>query len=364
MVHVREYFSKNYREAAKRFEEVAGAVGLTIERHTNGNGKGPNGGELFASVARIGPKGTPNVIFANSATHGVEGFCGSGCQIGWMAMALHHELADDTALVLVHAINPHGFAHERRVTEDNVDLNRNFRDFSRKAPANPAYAEIHAHLVPADWEGAAHKAADAAITAYIARNGERAFQSAVSTGQWEFADGLFFGGNGPTWSHKTWRTIIRQHAAGARRIVHLDFHTGLGGYGDCELIFGPSLRKAGDLERARAWFGNVAYTGDGGESLSANVQGVNCNALPEEVPGAEVTAIALEYGTKPVMDVLNALRADHWLHKHGNTTTAQGQAIKRRMRAAFYGESDDWKERVFAKSVEVLRQSIAGLARP
>lgn len=364
MVHVREYFSKSYREAAKRFEEVAGAVGLSVTRFNNDKVKGPNGGELFTSVARIGPEGAPNVIFANSATHGAEGFCGSGCQIGWMAAGFQHELGDDTALVLVHAINPHGFAHERRVNEDNVDLNRNFRDYSQNAPANPAYAEVHPHLIPTDWDGPAHKAADAAIAKYIAERGERAFQSAVSTGQWDFPDGLFFGGNGPTWSHQAWRTIIRQHAKGARRIVHLDFHTGLGAYGDCEVIFGTTKFKKGDLERARAWFGKVAFTGDGGDLLSANVQGVNCNAIPEEMPEAEVTAVALEYGTKPVMEVLNALRADHWLYKHGDPASPQGQAIKRRIRAAFYGDTDDWKQRVYDKSVDVLRQSMAGLARP
>jgi hypothetical protein len=276
---------------------------------------------------------------------------------------LYRELPDNVALVLVHANNPHGFAWDRRVTEDNVDLNRNFRDHTSAPPANPAYAEVHSYLIPPDWDGAARQAADEAILRYIAQRGERSFQAAVSTGQWEFADGLFYGGRNATWSNQTWRSVLRKHAAGARRIVHLDFHTGLGAYGDCELIFGPTHVRRDDLARARAWYGTVACTADG-DSLSAEVHGVIPNALAEEAPGAEITALAVEYGTKPLMDVLNALRADHWLHNHGDHATETARRIKQQVRDAFYGDTDEWKRRVFDKSVEVFRRTLAGLARP
>ena len=46
-------------------------------------------------------------------------------------------------VLFVHALNPYGFSHGRRVNEDNVDLNRNFRDFATPPPRNAAYAEVH-----------------------------------------------------------------------------------------------------------------------------------------------------------------------------------------------------------------------------
>ncbi len=251
MAHPRDYFSATYADARRRFTEAAKAAGFAPERHINSKVKGPAGEELSTEVVRIGPKDAENVIFVSSGTHGVEGFCGSGAQVGMLANGLHRELPKNTALVFIHAINPHGFAHERRVNEDNVDLNRNFRDHATKPPHNKAYAEVHDHLIPADWDGPARKAADAAIVKYIAERGERAFQAAVSTGQWEFPDGLFYGGKAPTWSNQLWRRLIREHARNARRIVHLDFHTGLGAYGDCEVIFGPNTVIPADLARAR-----------------------------------------------------------------------------------------------------------------
>lgn len=362
MTHARDFFSRDYADARRRFTEAAQAAGFTPERHINPKSKGPGGEELSTDVVRIGPKPAEAVIFATSATHGVEGFCGSGAQVGWLVAGVYQELPRGMALVLVHAINPHGFAHERRVNEDNVDLNRNFRDHTRPPPHNAAYAEIHELLLPADWEGPAHKAADEAIKRYIAERSEKIFQAAVSTGQWEYPDGLFFGGSGPVWSNRLWRLLIREHAAGARRIVQLDFHTGLGAYGDCEVIFGPNKVKKEDLARARAWWGRVACTGDG-DSLSAEVQGVNSGAIAEEAPAAEVAAVALEYGVVPVMDTLGALRADHWLYSRGGGDIAspRGRQIKQQIRNAFYGETDDWKERIYAKGTEMLRQAIKGL---
>jgi hypothetical protein len=358
---ISDYFARDYAGARERFRSAAAAVN-GIEAHDNPAMRGPAGEDLSTDVVRIGPQEAECLILASSGTHGVEGYCGSGCQVGWLATGLYRELPPNAALVLIHANNPYGFAYDRRVTEDNVDLNRNFRDHASAPPANTAYAEVHPYLIPQDWHGAAREAADEAILSYIAERGQRTFQSAVSTGQWEFADGLFYGGRAPTWSNRTWRAIINKHTSGARRIVHLDFHTGLGEYGDCEVIFGPTHFERADLVRARAWYGAVTCPGDG-DSLSADVQGVIPTALSEEVPGAEITAVALEYGTQPVMNVLNALRADHWLHKHGDTASESGRAIKQQVRAAFYGESDDWKRRVFEKSVEIFRRSLAGLAR-
>lgn len=362
MIKARDFFSRDYSEARERFTDAAKAAGFPPDRHLNSKAKGPKGEELSTDVVRIGPKPAENVIFATSGTHGVEGFCGSGPQVGWLTTGVYKELPKNTALVLIHAINPHGFAHERRVNEDNVDLNRNFRDHNTPPPHNAAYAEIHDFLMPADWDGPKRAAADEAIKRYIAERGERTFQAAVSTGQWEFPDGLFYGGKAPVWSNQLWRKLIGDHAAGAKRIAHLDFHTGLGAYGECEVIWGPNKFKKDDLARARTWWGRVACTAEG-DSISADVQGVNPGAIGEEVPGAEITAAALEYGVVPVMDTLGALRADHWLYSRGGGDIASplGKTIKQQIRNAFYGETDDWKDRIYAKGTDVLRQTMKGL---
>jgi len=65
----------------------------------------------------------------------------------------------------------------------------------------------------------------------------------------------------------------------------------------------------------------------------------------------------------PVLAVLQALRADAWLHAHGDMASAQGQTIKQQLRDAFYGDADDWKGMVAGQSLLACRQALTGLQR-
>src|SRR6516225_9551772 len=98
-----------------------------------------------------------------SGTHGVEGFCGSGCQTGYLNDRLYEALSSKSAVILVHALNPFGFAWLRRVNEDNIDVNRNFHDFRKPLPSSEAYEQLHGWLVPGDWTGPQREKADAAL---------------------------------------------------------------------------------------------------------------------------------------------------------------------------------------------------------
>jgi len=90
-----------------------------------------------------------------------------GCQVGWLARRHYYrDATPDTAVILIHAVNPFGFAWGRRVTEENVDLNRNFVDFSKPLPANPDYEALAEHINPREWSEAALAAANQAIARY------------------------------------------------------------------------------------------------------------------------------------------------------------------------------------------------------
>jgi hypothetical protein len=89
--------------------------------------------------------------------------------------------------------------------------------------------------VPADWQGEGRRSADLALDAYIKQHGARAFQSAITGGQYTRPTGLFYGGTMATWSAQTLITIFRQQLPSTvRYLAVLDLHTGLGpiGYGE------------------------------------------------------------------------------------------------------------------------------------
>ena len=360
----RQDFADSYREAREKFLGAATGAGLEVRSRTHPL-RGLHGETLAIDVARDGAPGAESVLLVSSGCHGVEGYCGSGVQVAALRDAQWHARVRDSgvAVVYVHALNPWGFSWISRTTHENVDLNRNFQDFGRPLPANPDYRELHPLLVPDAWPPDAANAE--ATGGFIARRGHTAFQAAVSQGQHEFPDGMFFGGTAPAWSNLQLREILRQEAGRAYRIGWIDLHTGLGPSGVGERIHAGPDEPAG-IARARAWWsggGRTPVTSIyDGSSTSARLTGMMWNAVIEECPDAEYTGIALEYGTRPFTDVTAALRADQWLRRHPEAPAEVAGRLRAQVRDAFYTDTDDWRSRVVAQAREALFQALDGLS--
>ena len=339
---------------------TSGEAGLEIKSYLNPFASGPSGEDLYTDVVQIGPDRTDAVLVVMSGTHGVEGFCGSACQTGYLRERVYEELLPTMSMVLVHAINPYGFAHLRRVNEDNVDINRNFIAHRQPPPQNIAYDEIHHLLIPSDWCGPGRALADQEIASAIASQGQRVIQAAITAGQYSHADGLFYGGSHPVWSNRTWRRIIREYLTGHRRVALVDLHSGLGSYGYGEPIFRGRFLGDG-YSRARQWYGEDVTSSEDETSTSTRITGNVASALDQELGEAELTAITLEFGTVALPIVLNALRADHWLHVHAEQPAPLRDQIKAQIRDAFYCDTDEWKELVWKRAVEILCRGLRGL---
>jgi hypothetical protein len=355
-------FSRSYAEARSKFVSAARSNALPVATHALPERRGVDGEPLSMDVALLGLREAAGLLVLTSGTHGIEGYGGSGCQVGLLrdgdfVAAVH---AARVGVLFVHAVNPWGFSHGHRVNEDNVDVNRNFRDFAQPLPPNPDYAKVHPLLVPATWPPTEDNARQ--MAACIAARGERAFQAAVTGGQYAFADGLFYGGERPTWSNRTLRAVLRAHGAGRQRLGWIDLHTGLGPRGHGERIYAGRDLPA-DLARVRAWWGGEVTSFYDGSSTSATVTGIVTGAAYDECKGVEITALALEYGTVPLPDVFTALRADAWLRQHTDASEAQHAAIRAQVRAAFYDEADDWKLKVYMQARECALRAVARLAR-
>ena len=166
-MQVVDAFSSSYRQAREKFLNAAANAGLTVTSYPHPL-PGRDGEALALDVVRDGAADADKLLIVSSACHGVEGYCGSGVQV----FALHDEAfraqcaAAGVALLYLHAINPYGFSHTRRVTHENVDLNRNFQDFSQTLPVNEAYRKLHPLLLPDKWPPGALNAA--ALAWYVA----------------------------------------------------------------------------------------------------------------------------------------------------------------------------------------------------
>ena len=359
-LHASPYFSQSYAEARAKFLAAAEAAGLDVESHAHPM-LGREGEPLAMDVLRDGPKDARSLLIISSACHGVEGYCGSGVQTALLGRETWRTAAREAgvAVLYIHALNPYGFSWWRRTTQENVDLNRNFHDFHAPLPRNAAYDELAALIVPSSWPP--EPEAEATLQRFAQERGVPALQAAITGGQYAHPEGLFYGGRGPTWSQITLRHVLQDHGTQCDRLGWIDLHTGLGPSGVGERIFACN-DDAAALHRARVWWGDKVTSIYDGSSSSAPLQGLMWSAAYQECAQAEYTGIALEYGTLPIMEMIDALRADQWIENHPDAPEAQRAQIKRQTRDAFYVDTDAWKQQVIEQAFDVAQCAVRGLA--
>lgn len=342
--------SRTYGVARNSFQAAATFAGARLSAYAH-HMVGPDGEELAVDVAELGPEDADDVVIVVSGCHGVEGYLGSALQREWLE---HHAPSRPEGLrvVMIHALNPVGFAWVRRVDETNVDLNRNFIDWSQPPPDNPRYSEIADLLVPASWSDEEQQRTTTELFDIAGRWGLDTMQAVISGGQYEHPTGVFYGGSAPVWSHRWLRTWAAQYLGAVRRATIIDLHTGLGPWGVGELITSVPSSDAVHRRAADIW-GDVRSMTDG-DSVSAVLEGDWLAAAGELIPTAEVTAVALEYGTVDTVTVLQALRADAWLHSPNGASEPNPHRIREQVRAAFADDDPQWLATCWERFAEVF----------
>jgi predicted deacylase len=333
---------------------------VSHDRHVHPR-RGPEGEELATDVVRFGaPIGhADSVVLVSSGVHGVEGHAGSGLQQLLLGEGRLDRLPPRTAVVLVHAVNPYGFAWSRRVDHDNIDVNRNFVDYA-DLPDNPRYDEIDPILNPAEL--------DLDDTGYLADllafwhevGDEVAFRT-ISGGQYSHPRGVQFGGQGPSWSRAALERIWDEHLAGARHALALDIHTGLGPRGRLT-VFQTADGDEAAAALGPAWFADWLYRSDRTGSVDHGLLGVGFDAWAAAAPGRpSVATFVIEFGTLEPTEGVGVFRADNWLHHHGDPRSAVGERIRADMRDFFDLDDDAWRRDVADQGLDALHRALDGI---
>ncbi|TNF91621.1 MAG: DUF2817 domain-containing protein [Gammaproteobacteria bacterium] len=354
------YFSSSYKAARFKFLEATRKKGGNIQSYEHPE-TGPNGERLYIDLAFFGSPDNTDALVVSSGTHGVEGFAGSGIQTGLLSEGITTNLPHNLNLIMIHALNPYGMAHIRRFTEDNVDLNRNFADHSTQHPENREYEELANVIAPASITFWSEVKSWGYLLWYRFTKGKTAVQSAISKGQYSHPTGLFYGGRSNTWSNNTLRSIVHDYLQNKKRVVLIDLHTGLGEYGHAEVILNvpensPEYRRANNI-----WGQGFVRTTVTGQSVSVHIANSIKNAFSKMMHNSEVTAVSLEFGTYPPMEVFKALRAENWLHHHADPKHPKAKQIKTCLLSAFYPDDENWNTMVWKKGKDVVERAITFL---
>jgi hypothetical protein len=238
-----DYFSPDYFTARERFIAACGARGFA---HQSLAIDAPSTCEklLTIDVAVAGDASPESALILSSGIHGVEGFFGSAVQLAFLdSLAPDWQPPAAAAVILLHALNPYGFAWRRRFNEENVDLNRNFllgdESYSGAPPLTARFRNL---LTPSGY----HRRFGfwtARMALLAARHGIGAFWRTLPVGQYDYPEFLYFGGHKRSQTADQLEKLLPSLVGSAKEVVHLDFHTGLGRWANCDLLLGERERQ-------------------------------------------------------------------------------------------------------------------------
>jgi len=341
------YLSPDFFTARNRFREYAARAGARLEVLVL-EAKGPDGQELTIDIAWIGTD-TPNRLLVHSSgLHGVEGFAGSAIQL-----QLLHDLPSlprDTALVAVHILNPFGMAWLRRVNENNVDLNRNFRLDKTYSGAPPTYAKLDGFLNPRTPPASDLFFAKAAY--FILRHGLSALRQSVVGGQYEFPKGLFYGGSRMEEGPRKYAAFLTEHLSSAQKTIAIDVHTGLGKFAEDSLLVEPQ-----DFAELRKIFGPRVTALQPDRTSAYRVEG-GLQSMIFRVFSRPIF-IGQEFGTYSGVRVVHALREENRWHHFGGGTL--DHTTKRKLKEIFCPASESWRDAVLKRGRELVQQAVKEL---
>ena len=175
-----------------------------------------------------------NLLVLTTGVHGIEGYIGSVMLDVFFEEIFPSLDRSNTGVLVVANINPYGMKYMRRYNENNVDLNRNFIEdwdsFDRSL--NEDYPKVLELLQP---EGAIINGFWHEVRFYVELAQEAIFtgastiSDALLTGQYEYPEGVYYGGNGDEASTAYLKNVFAECLDSQyENIVHVDIHSGYG----------------------------------------------------------------------------------------------------------------------------------------
>lgn len=338
-----EYFKATYEESRLAFLELAAKSGGELQSHKVS--------DLFFDSLYLPPSSgkKEKLLILTSGIHGIEGFTGSALQRFFLANN-HFGLKDENmGILIIHGINPYGFKNFRRVTENNVDLNRNF-DTSKELfkTENTGYAKLYQFLNP----GFEHKKISFYTSAvkFILKYGMSNLRKAILQGQYQFPKGIFFGGMEFEPQVSIIQNEVMKVGVGYEKALLIDLHTGFGQRGKLHL-FGDRSVYIDQPYMNEVFHGqSVDYGQD--KDFYAVTGGFTVFMAKLFHQRAKFAGVVFEFGT---IDS----------HKASGSLDSLYRMINEKQkpelfRAMFYPESSEWRMKVlsqFESSLKLLANS-------
>ena len=350
-----ESFYESYDEIRAHLQDLTGELGVDIFSYAIDEADG-----LYIDSFYLPSQAEKtNLIVLTTGVHGMEGYIGA-TMLDVFFREIYPTLEDDTGVLVVANVNPYGMKYFRRYNENNVDLNRNFiLDWdSFDLASNKEYPKVDTFLGPTGkignglWHevGFYMSLAKTALT-----EGADTVSDALLTGQYEYPQGVYYGGNGDEASTVYLKDIFsRCLDSDYENIVHIDLHSGYGPRYNM-VIFNSVYETMNEAESVAA-FGYdhvIAYDSESFYATTGDTTDFFYRLADQKQAEAELYSTCFEFGTigDAFFDTILSLKytidenRNHW-YPTDNAVTEQ--IIHENYMELYYPTETQWREKTVA----------------
>lgn len=361
------YFHSNYEESRETFRDLLKRVQSkwpNAELYQKSIGEEDNTIDVIYAEATTSNDG---VVFMTSGEHGIEGYAGAAAIHLFVDKYMESVDPSTTGICLVHAINPWGMKHFRRVTENNVDLNRNYFLEKQDIPLdiNKNYEkESHIFLPSKPVEGIGKEKTELyeALSKGMMNEGYKGIKKAKGMGQFEFERGVYFGGfeEEPSSTYiKSWQKQLLDNFS---TVIHMDWHTALGPTNEVTMVVSEKIGESEEGLKDTYGLENIqVFSPD-------DVKGDSTNHFyelrEEEYPSKRLFTALFEFGTfgtsrEAELREFTTIILENQLYWEGTEYPESREWIQEELMNMFYPQEEEWKETVL-KEAGIAIESVLG----
>ncbi len=361
------YFSDTYEDARANFLTEVKKLNSQYENMEISKIRVPSksGLELYVDYAYIPAQDTNiNLLILTSGIHGVEGYTGSAIQQMVMKEVLQPELLRSTGLLMVHGLNPYGFKIIRRVSENNVDLNRNCAiDLALYDAVNEGYGDLYDMLNPqkeADHATNRNRNFHLIAVSKIIAESMPVLRQAVLQGQYEYPEGLYFGGEDLEPQFKSLKPVFGEIMGQYSKVTSIDLHTGYGENGKMHLFPNPIDDQDVKQGLEDLFEGYEIDWGDGDDFYTIHGSFVDWIGSLLEVD--LYLPMVFEYGTLDSQETFGSIKSlqrtllENQGRQFGFKNDKAEKKIMSDFREMYYPSSEEWRTKVILDSKKVMTQ--------
>ncbi len=315
------------------------------------------------------------VIFA-SGVHGIEGMTGSAIELLCMKEDVITARINEatTGVLFIHGINPYGQKYHRKVTENNIDLGRNFipgeGSFTplpaKAGERKPSYASVDSFLNPK--RKYAHNAFENIVFTLRAlllraRYGMPEIRQGILEGQYEFEKGLFFGGWAQEPQVEILGDLLSEYLPEYGTVLALDLHTGYGIPGKIQFFLPYASLENATIRSVSAVFDGyrIECRNESGKFKNTyEAKGTFLEFVSGLAKGRTYVPMTLRFGTidnrrlsSQVLALARVVHENQCL-QFGYMTERDKKLIRKNFLNVYFPESEQWRERVISNAREVL----------